>query len=497
MSVRACQLGLRIAAGAFIAVAFMLPIGAAAAQAEVRHANLLDPPDPAVTFDMSALDVTFDRAASTLTVELDLHQPLPALLPSPDQQVTIALGEHATATADAGCRLEPPESTGDVRLTIAAGPLGDALVATATVAPNGDPLLLPVALSPDRSRLSLTLRDPLLAQAQPRCVEARAHGLVADLPLAPSDPAQPPADDLLSGWFDGYAPAEPGEPRGPGDPDPGPSGDQPPSPAPPAPPSVGASPPAPTSPTVATRSDVARACRTIATPALTWREFPRELAVRATATVPVQARRDRRVEDVVATVTTFRAGAQVGEPARIALPARGYALQLRAPARTGRLTVALAWVERRGSGAGTPCPQRSDPHETTVVQPLEPRLQLARDPDRLSLAWGARGRDCHALQRRALDVQVEGLGYTRSYRVTEPCAGWGAPGAALPDIAARRAGAALRLTPRGEDSGSWSYRMTARTGARVLLQGLLVVTVGRRDGAVWRTIRFVPDRPPH
>jgi hypothetical protein len=238
--------------------------------------------------------------------------------------------------------------------------------------------------------------------------------------------------------------------------------------------------------------DGAAVCRRIGAPGLEWEPFPRELAVRGTALVPVQARRGRRVSDLVATLTTVRGGRPVGEPSRIALPPRGYALQLRAPAEPGRLEVVLSWVEQRD---GVACPQRSRRIDVAVVRALEPRLSIAHDADpaSLALAWGARGHDCHALAERPLSVLLEGLGYARTYRVEEPCAEWSAPGMALPDVAAQRVEKTLRLTPRGDEPGSWSYRLTATSGRRAVARGVVVVTVGERDGELMRSIRFVAD----
>jgi hypothetical protein len=223
---------------------------------------------------------------------------------------------------------------------------------------------------------------------------------------------------------------------------------------------------------------------------VTWNPFPRELAVRGTAMVPVQARRGRRISDLLATLTTVRRGHVVGEPSRIALPAHGYALQLRAPAEPSRLEVVLSWIERRD---GVAFPQRSRRIDVAVVRAIEPRLSIARsaEPDRLALSWGARGHDCHALAERPLRVRLEGLGYVRDYAVEQPCEGWSPPGAALPDVAAERDGETLRLTPRGEEPGSWSYRLTARSGRRTVARGLVVVTVALRDGELTRAIRFV------
>ncbi|MDW5593590.1 hypothetical protein VSS74_04540 [Conexibacter stalactiti] len=481
MGARARQRGSFLTAlAAGVALATLTAPAAAAAQEppQPRTATIADAADPGVVYDLAALNVVLDPAAGTLAIALDLHLP-PPLPPAVDAAtVTVRLASNAVADGGTSCRVEPPAAPGDVVLTLATDPLDGTLTASATIAPDPLPRPLTVDRSPDGARISLALTDPLLAQAAPRCAEAVARGRSDGLPDDPGEHG----DDALAGWFDGQRPVvEPPPPR--------------PLPDAPAAPSGGAPvpPSAPTTPqSTARRPTEGGACRRSGLPALEWEPFPRELAARGTALVPVQARRGRRVSDLVATLTTVRGGRAVGEPSRISLPPRGYALQLRAPAEPGRLDVVLSWVEQRD---GVDCPQRSRRISVAVVRALEPRLSIAResDPARLTLAWGARGHDCHALAERPLSVRLEGLGYVRGYRVDDPCAEWSTPGMALPDVAAQRAGETLRLTPRGDEPGSWSYRLTAKSGRRTVASGFVVVTVDEQDGAVVRSIRFVAD----
>ncbi|HST40150.1 MAG TPA: hypothetical protein VLK58_11600, partial [Conexibacter sp.] len=433
-----------LAAAAALIVA--APAGAAAqlqtSPPQARTATVADAADPGVVYDLRALGVVVDPAAGALAVTLDLHPSSPA--PQPPAlaaaTVTVRLAANAVADGDERCRIVPATAPGDVLLTLSADPLDGALTASATIAPDPLPRPLSVERSPDGERISLALSDPLLAPAAPRCAEAVARGRSDDQPADAGEHG----DDALAGWFDGQQPVpEPPPPR--------------PLPGAPSPPSGGAAgpPPAPsaTQPPAPRRQSDGGGCRRIDEPALEWEPFPRELAVRGTALVPVQARRGRRIRDLVATLTTVRDGRAVGAPTRIALPPRGYALQLRAPADPGRLEVVLSWVEQRD---GVACPQRSRRIDVAVVRAVEPRLSIVRDsdPPRLALAWGARGHDCHALAERPLNVRLEGLGYTRSYRVDEPCGEWDVPAMALPDVAAERVGGSLRLTPRGDEPGS-------------------------------------------
>lgn len=481
MGARARQRGTFLTAlASAAALALTAPIDAAAeGPPQPRTATIADGADPGVVYDLAALDVVLDPAAGTLAVALDLHVPAtPPLPPAVDAAtVTVRLAADAAADGDASCRIASAVAPGDVVLTLAADPLDGALTARATIAPDPLPRPLLVDRSPDGARISLALTDRLLEQAAPRCAEAVARGRSDGLPGDPGEHG----DDALAGWFDGQQPV-------PAPPPPRPAPDQPapPSGAPPSRPAPVAHQPA------ARRPTDGGACRRIGPPALEWEQFPRELAVRGTALVPVQARRGRRVSDLVATLTTVRGGRAVGEPSRISLPPRGYALQLRAPAEPGRLEVVLSWVELRD---GVPCAQRSRRIDVAVVRALEPRLSIVResDPARLTLAWGARGHDCHALAERPLNVRLEGLGYTRSYRVDEPCEEWDVPAMALPDVAAERLGGTLRLTPRGDEPGSWSYRLTAKSGRRTVAGGAVVVTVSERGDELIRTIRFVAD----
>ncbi len=259
----------------------------------------------------------------------------------------------------------------------------------------------------------------------------RAHGLAAGAP------AEAPADEELSGWFDGRQP----QPR------PAPGSDPTPVPSPPPPSTPDTA--APVTPSGG--APAAAVCARRGT-ALAWGAFPRELAVGGSALVPVQARPGRDVRDVVATLTTIAGGRRLGPPVTIAMPARGHALKLLAPAQPGRLDASLSWQERRD---GASCEERSRTFRIAVVAPRAPRLTTTGAPRRLALTWGLAGRDCHALLARGLRVRVEGFGQRRDYRVARPCDGWEEPGAALPDLAAAREGERLLLTPLGDEPGLW------------------------------------------
>ncbi len=80
--------------------------------------------------------------------------------------------------------------------------------------------------------------------------------------------------------------------------------------------------------------------------------------------MPVQARAGRDVRDVVASLTTIASGRRLGPPMLVALPPRGYALKLQAPAAAGRLDAQLSWLERRG---GASCAGRSRDFRIAVV----------------------------------------------------------------------------------------------------------------------------------
>lgn len=452
---------------------------ARAEEAPPRTATVLGAADPGVLFDLRELQVSLDPAAATLALSLRLELPLPqpSLPVAEAPSVTVRLAADALADGES-CRIGPRASDGDVTVRLLADPLDGALSATATIAPDLLPRPLTVERAPLGTRLSLTLADPLLARAAPRCAEAVARGR-GDAAQQQQGGADADGDDRIAGWFDDSRPQPVPDSR---PTPPAPPVVEPPSAPPTAPPAASAPP--------ATRGRATHGCR-VAEPAVEWEPFPRELALRATTVVPMQARRGRQVSDLLASVTTFRDGRAVGAPVRTALPARGYALQLRAPAEPGRLEVVLSWSERRGGAA---CRARSRTIDVAVVRAQEPRLTITRDgdPARLTLAWGARGHDCHALAERPLSVRLEGYGYRRDYRVALPCDGWEEPGMALPDVAAQVVGETLRLTPRGDEPGSWRYRLTARSGRRAVADGTVIVRVLARGGELVRGIRFVP-----
>ena len=506
---------MRAVAGAACALAPALPcVAPAIAGADAtstRRAHVSSGVDAALAYDLAGAQVELAPASGTLTVAIELHAALPRPVPAADAAVTIALAAAAEplpgdATGDRCRPVAAGPSAGDATVTVAATPpAGDApepaepaeqaaasapagsaeqaaraeratasapadptpaeLTATAAIAPDPLPRTLPVALSPDRRRLTATLVDPLLAGAAPTCLVVRAHGRSAGAP------AEAPDGEELSAWFDGQRPPmpAPGTPSDPAPPTPPASrrdGAQPaPNPSPSEPPACPPRPPA----------------------GLTWGDFPRELAVGGSALVPVQARRGRDVRAVVASLTTFAHGRPLGPPVTVALPPRGHALQLHAPPQPGRLDARLTWEERRD---GSTCSGSSRRFRIAVVAPRAPRLTVSASARRLTLTWGLPGRDCHALLPRGLRVRVEGVGQRRDYRVEQPCEGWEEPGAALPDVSARRAGARLLLSPLGEEPGLWRYRLSAVSGGRTLLRGDLLIEVAERDGAVVRTIRL-------
>ncbi len=464
---------------------------AAAADPAPRTASVSGGVDPQLAYDLAAAQVALDPASGTLRLAIDLHAALPSPLPSDDRAVTVTLAAAAEPRSDdpddTRCRPTAPGLTdGDATVRLAAPaplePIPDPpverrggeepapeLAATATIAPDPLPRRLPATLSADRRRLEATIADPLLDGAAPRCLVVHSHGLADDLPA--DLPADAPADEELSVWFDGQRPPLP-RPDPPSDPRPQPT----PPPAVQTPGTGGAVVDPPRSP---------GACPQPA--GLTWGAFPRELAVRGTALVPVQARRGRDVREVVATLTTFVRGRRVGPPVQIGLPPRGYALKLQAPPQPGRLDAQLAWQERRGEIV---CKARSRSFRIAVVAPRAPRLTVGGTTRRLTLAWGLPSRDCHALLARSLRVRVAGMGHQRDYRVAAPCAGWDEPGAALPDIAVKRDAERLTLAPLGDEPGLWEYRLSAVSNGRTVLRGTLLVEVAERDGALVRTIRL-------
>lgn len=466
---------------------------AAAAEPAPRTASVSGGLDPQLAYDLAAAQVALDPASGTLSVAIDLHAALPTPLPGDDRAVTVTLAAAAEPRSgdpdDTRCRPTAPGLTdGDATVRLAAAaPLdpipelpaergeggeqpAPELAATATVAPDPLPRTLPATLSADRRRLEATIVDPLLDGAAPSCLVVRSSGLADELPS--NLPADEPADEELSVWFDGQQPPRPPDP--PSDPRAQPT---PPPPAMPAPGSGGVVVDSPRSP---------GACPQPA--GLTWGAFPRELAVRGTALVPVQARRGRDVREVVATLTTFVRGRRVGPPVQIALPPRGYALKLQAPPQPGRLDAQLAWQERRGEIV---CQARSRSFRIAVVAPRAPRLTVGGTARRLTLSWGLPGRDCHALLAHRLRVRLAGMGQQRDYRVAASCAGWDEPGAALPDIAVQRDAERLTLAPLGDEPGLWEYRLSAVVNGRTVLSGTLLVEIAEgRDGALVRTIRL-------
>lgn len=492
MPADAARRGLRAAAALAIGAALAAPASALADEAAPRTARVSSGVDPSLAYDLADARATLDPATGTLTLAVDLHAALPAPAPGGDDDagVTIALAAAAALLpGDAGgsrCQpTAPGTSAGDASVTFAAAPPpasaqetavqedqepppAPELTATATIAPDPLPRTLPVALAADRRRLTATLVDPLLVAAAPTCLVVRAHG------RAVGAPAEAPDAEELSAWFDGQRPPvdDPG----------GPSDRPPPSPSMPPP---HAERPAPSS-----RPSSLPDCPSRPPAGLTWGAFPRELAVRGSALVPVQARPGRDVRKVVASLTTVVGGRALGPPVLIALPSRGYALKLQAPPQPGRLDARLSWQERRD---GADCAGRSRSFRIAVVEPRAPRLSVATTAQRLTLAWGLPGRDCHALLPRGLRVRVAGVGQRRDYRVERPCDGWEEPGAALPDVAARRADGRLQLSPLGDTPGLWRYRLSAVSNGRTLLRGDLLIEVTERGGTTVRTIRLQRD----
>lgn len=435
-----------------VALAILCAVAAVPAQAEVRTASIASGVDPSIQRDLARVGVVFDREAATLAVTVELHRPAPERAADWSGGLHVFVSSNPWPPDSKRCDGSLHDNVGDATVSIWPGLSDDyrgrELRATSSV--NFGPVSVRQSLeiSADRRTFSVTVADPLLAHAQPRCVRVRSDG------RGDPDPMQPyggPDTERIDGWFDGYLPVDP-----------------PPPPPPPIPDETG-------------KIDC-----TVATKSFKLALEAPGMIVRGRGNGSALVTLSGNAGNLVAaggTLTRIRGDRPTGEPIPFTLPANTKtAVELQPVAGIDAWRIDVDWTERTQGIAGPIHCRRHARQRVLVRSVRQPRFVVEQTGNTVHARWRLAG-GCELTAERQVTLTATGEDGRRTFRLAHPCGRWQASGRAGGLGSSRWGGrsrsAAQLALGASRKPGNYRYQLVARSGGKVLLRRTLLTSFSR------------------